>query len=73
MSGLEHRYLEFLFLAYATTWLLALGFLGRMLKRTRRLEAEVRILRQSVLGGVESAASPSSLDSAPHSSVSLRD
>lgn len=47
MSSLEHRYLEFLFLAYTAVWVVMFGFLYRMMGRAKRLERDVAVLRDA--------------------------
>ncbi len=48
MSHLEHRYLLFMFLAYAVTWILALGFFYRMHQKTRAMERMVQLLHSDL-------------------------
>lgn len=47
MSGLEHRYLEFMFFAYASTWVAAFAFLYRMQQNVHRMARDVEILKDN--------------------------
>lgn len=46
LSPLEQQYLWYLFLAYTAVWIIMFGFLFRMVHRAKKLEQEVRLLKQ---------------------------
>ncbi|AEJ41548.1 hypothetical protein TPY_3396 [Sulfobacillus acidophilus TPY] len=48
MTPLEKMYLWFLFFAYSAIWVIMFGFLARMVKRSRKIEADVRRLEQEL-------------------------
>ncbi|MCY0899773.1 MAG: hypothetical protein OWU33_12740 [Firmicutes bacterium] len=68
MTGLEHRYLEYLFFAYSGLWVIMWGFLGRMAYRAQRLEAELRHLKEET-GAFHVEDAPTSETSWPGPSV----
>ncbi|MCY0877803.1 MAG: CcmD family protein [Firmicutes bacterium] len=68
MSGLEQRYLEFLFFAYSGVWVIMGGFLVRMVRRAKHLEDELKELK--AVDSVDSAASEASAE-APWSGPSV--
>lgn len=57
MTPLEKMYLLFLFLAYSALFVLMFGFMVKMLKKSRKLETDVELLRE-VLGQDEGPEPP---------------
>lgn len=48
MAPIEKMYLWFLFLAYTAMFVIMFGFLLRMLKKSKELEREVRMLQEEL-------------------------
>lgn len=49
LNPLELKDLWFLFMAYSVVWIIMFGFLGRMLKKARKLDHDVRLIREQWL------------------------
>ncbi len=50
MSPLQHEYLVYLFAAYTAVFVIMFGFMLRMLKKSRKLDEDVKLLKEEWLG-----------------------
>ncbi len=55
MSPLQHEYLVYLFLAYTALFVIMFGFMFRMLKKSRQLDQDVKLIKEEWLGQVSDA------------------
>ncbi len=50
MSPLQHEYLVYLFAAYTALFVIMFGFMYRMLQKSRKLDQDVQLLKEELLG-----------------------
>lgn len=50
MSPLQHEYLVYLFAAYTALFVIMFGFMYRMLQKSRKLDQDVTLLKEELLG-----------------------